>query len=899
MKTKLFLTMMLLFIINLTNAQVSGDLDTTFGTNGKVNTNFGQADFIINSQVIQSDGKIILCGSIQNYSVSYGFVIRLNADGSLDSSFNTNGKTINETIDSFDKILIQTDGKIIVGGSKSEDVALARYNSNGTLDTSFDIDGMIFNINNAFNNRRFVDLDLQTDGKIVVLSEFNSGSQDFRILRYLTNGSIDTTFGNNGSVTTDIGNVEFPKSIIVQSDSKILVGGTTYNSSASTDNPFIARYTSTGLLDNTFNSNGKRIYSFTGASYNKISNLVVQTDGKIVFYSKTFISSSPKILLVRLNSNSSYDTTFDTDGIAIATSPNNFEGENAKLRIQSNGKYTLFTTIQPIVNNVSNNDILGLRFNTNGTLDSTFDSDGILIISYFSLNDNFGDFSCVGNSIIISGNTEESLITGKIAVAKLTQTASFDTTFDTDGKLFFTFPYGSSDETFASEIQPDGKILVAGFSYFNNKDFYTITRYNSNGSIDTNFGTNGLVVINNTRFGTPNDIAIDTNGKIIIVGRNYKALIVRLNSNGSLDTTFGTNGFANFSTSDYSSVNDLKILSNGKILIAGYEAYTIGTTFSGNFMLARLNANGTTDTTFGTNGISNLGSTFADQEVLDKIEVQSDGKIVAAGTINNGSDLDIVIFRYNSNGTFDTTFNGNGSTTFASSGSDRPNGLAIQNDGKIIILGQLNSLVKIARFTSSGAIDLSFDSDGIIDVNSNDMDYSNALRLTQDQKIFIIGSTTLSEINVDFSTLKFNSNGSLDTTFANSGKLTTDFFSDYDEATSILITNDNKLILCGIVFAPNNNSIDFGLAKYYLDSNLSNNETQISKSNLFYPNPAENTIYLNETVKTVKLFTIQGKEIVIDIKNNSVDTSNLNAGIYLLQLELENNKVINTKLIKN
>jgi uncharacterized delta-60 repeat protein len=894
MRTKLLLTLLITLIINATNAQMSGDFDTTFGTNGKVNTNFGQGDFTINSQVIQTDGKILLCGQIENNSVFYGFIVRLNSDGSLDTTFNTNGKIINEVIEGFDKISLQTDGKIVLGGNRNSDVALARYNSNGTLDTTFDTDGMVYSTTNATSYRGFVDLDLQADGKIVVLSEFYSGSQDYRVLRYTSNGALDTTFGNNGSTTTDIGNVEFPKSIVIQSDGKILVGGTTYGSGF--ENPFVARYSSTGLLDNTFNSNGKRIYTLTGATFNKMSNLVVQTDGKILFYCKSSISSSPKILLVRLNSNSAFDTTFDTDGIAIATSPANFNGAKAKLRIQADGKYTLFTTTQSTVNNASNNDILGMRFNPSGTLDTTFDTDGIVTIAYFSLNDNFGDFNCVGSSIILSGNTQEGVLLGKIAVAKLTSTAGFDSTFDTDGKLFFTFPYGGGDSSYTSEIQSDGKIIVAGKSYFNYKDFYTVARYNSNGSIDTTFGTNGLVIINSQNYDTVNDIAIDADGKIIVAGGNTYAILLRLNSNGSLDTTFGTNGFANFA-SGFSSAYDVKVLSSGEILIAGYESYVIGASYSSNYMLTRLNSNGTLDTTFGTNGISNLGSTTADQEILYKIEVQPDGKIVAAGTINNGSDLDIVLYRYNSNGTFDTTFNGNGSTTLSSSGYDRPSGLAIQNDGKILVSGDLDYAIKIARFTSSGAIDTSFDSDGIIDVSSNDMTYAYAIKLTSDQKIFITGELDMSNVDADFSTLKFNSDGTLDTNFANSGKLTTNFYSDYDEATSILITSDNKLILCGSIFSANNNSFDFGLAKYYIDSNLSL-DTFTEKSTAFYPNPAKDIVHVQDNVKSVKLFSILGKQIEVSLENNAINVSNLDKGVYLIQLILTDDKIVNSKLIK-
>ena len=227
MKRKLLSLVLLFVFLNNVNAQLPGDLDTSFGVNGKVNTNFGQADFMAQSQFIQTDGKILIAGRVDD--IGFGYLVRLNSDGTLDTSFNTTGRVINEVFESFIKVKLQTDGKIIVLGLKNNDVALARYNQNGTLDSTFDTDGMIFSNTQININQNSIDFDLQTDGKIVVLTEYFNGDNDYRVIRYLNSGVLDNTFGNNGVISTDIGNYEISKSIIVQSDNKILVSGLTNN----------------------------------------------------------------------------------------------------------------------------------------------------------------------------------------------------------------------------------------------------------------------------------------------------------------------------------------------------------------------------------------------------------------------------------------------------------------------------------------------------------------------------------------------------------------------------------------------------------------------------------------------------------------------------------------------
>ena len=137
-------------------------------------------------------------------------------------------------------------------------------------------------------------------------------------------------------------------------------------------------------------------------------------------------------------------------------------------------------------------------------------------------------------------------------------------------------------------------------------------------------------------------MTIDPNGKILVSIGQYASAIIRLTSNGAFDNTFDSDGYVTI-PSNLSTTKNIKTLSNGKIILAGIEYNTINSVYSGNYMLARLNSNGGLDATFGTNGISNLGSTNAELEELLKVEIQTDGKIVTTGTINNGTD-----FRYSS-----------------------------------------------------------------------------------------------------------------------------------------------------------------------------------------------------------------------------------------------------------
>ncbi len=895
MTKKITLLLSLFFSFGALNAQNSGDLDTNFGFNGKVNTDIGQADFNINSQVTQTDGKIVLAGEFNNFNTTYGFLIRLNTDGTLDTTFNGTGRIINENVSEFKKVLLQPDGKILAGGGEISAVTLVRYLADGTLDTTFSDDGIVItDTAEPLNLIYFEDFALQSDGKIVVLSYYNVGAQNYRLTRFNTNGTIDNNFGINGATITDIGGSELANSIAILNNDRIVVSGVTI---ASATQIFVAKYTASGNLDTTFNTTGTRVFTFTGVVGARPSNIVAQTDGKLLFANETYTNGTPKVYIVRLNVNGSFDTSFDGDGLAIVNAPNDFVTNGGVLKILPSGKYMFLTGTETTINTVSYRKVSAFRFNSNGTADTTFDTDGQTTYTINNFDDDIADFSIASDgNLVFSGNTNFSFFQDRIFLCKINSNGSLNTAFNNGGKVEFFFPFSAYDEIRVAKLQADGKIIAAGIAFFNDELRTVVLRYNSNGTLDTSFADNGILrLFNQGPFYNINDIEITANGKILIAAGDVFSYVLQLNSNGTVDTSFGDNGFVLFS-SNFTNIRDIEVLSNGKILLAGNEAYTIGTSFSSNFKLTKLNANGTFDNTFGTAGTSNAASTTADQEGLYNVKALPSGKIVASGTINNGNDVDVVVFRYNSNGSLDNTFNGNGIATFGGPEYDVPTGLLTNSNGKITVCSSIgnDSEPLITRLNSNGEFDTTFSTDGNLNFALETLTFADDITEDVNGKLLISGSSITNNTELDFTVLRLNDNGTLDNTFANNGQLKIEFENTNDSISALLVSG-NTAIAAGSG-GETQGTTDFALAKFFIDTVLSTSEFNQNNTS-FYPNPASDRISLHETVTKAEIFTIDGKSVPTKMNGNQIDVNQLPNGIYLVNLTFANNETKTEKLI--
>lgn len=323
----------------LTRYNANGSLDATFNTTGKVVTAVGFSSGA-HSVATQPDGKIVAAGWSYTYPRTVFALIRYNANGSLDTTFNTTGKVTtvigsgNSSSNAY-SVAIQPDGKIVVAGdshSSTQTVfSIARYNSNGTLDTTFNSSGIVTIAIRSDNRAR--SLTLQPDGKIVVAGAFNTGTQYvFALTRYNSNGSLDTTFNTTGIVSTAIGYNDEAYSVVMQSDGKIVTVGYSHNG---TQNVFaLTRHNANGSLDTTFNATGI-VTTLIGTS-DGANSVSIQPDGKIVAAGASSQGSQNIFALTRYNADGSLDPTFNTTGVVI-TLIRSFNGANS-VALQPDGK---------------------------------------------------------------------------------------------------------------------------------------------------------------------------------------------------------------------------------------------------------------------------------------------------------------------------------------------------------------------------------------------------------------------------------------------------------------------------------------------------------------------------------------------------------------------------------
>lgn len=277
--------------------QVNGTLDTSFGNGGKARADFGaKKQDTATAMAVQADGKIVIVGytDIGGSSTNYEFALaRFNTDGTLDTTFGSGGKvktSFGSNSDWARAVVIQADGKIIVGGGKANDFALARYNINGSLDTTFDGDGKAFT---SFGTKidTIYALRLQADGKIVAAGAVNDngvGDSDIGVARFTGAGQLDTTFDGDGKVVTQIGTSESASGVVIQGDGKIVVAGTA--KIADTDNDFaLVRYNINGGVDTAFGKNGVVTTPIPGANGSIGYGLALDGDGKFVMVGATDI----------------------------------------------------------------------------------------------------------------------------------------------------------------------------------------------------------------------------------------------------------------------------------------------------------------------------------------------------------------------------------------------------------------------------------------------------------------------------------------------------------------------------------------------------------------------------------------------------------------------------------
>jgi uncharacterized delta-60 repeat protein len=415
----------------------------------------------------------------------------------------------------------------------------------------------------------------------------------------------------------------------------------------------------------------------------------------------------------------------------------------------------------------------------------------------------------------------------------------------TDGDLDPTFGSGgtvmtdinrSTDLAQAVALQADGKLVVVGQTYKNNdysNEDFAVARYNTDGTLDTTFGRGGKV---RTDFpglaAVPSSVVIQPDGKIVVAGGAFPLFtfagdfkIVRYNPNGSLDRSFGSGGIVTTTFPAGSYAFDVALQADGKIIAVGtvFTAFDPGEQSNTDFALARYNADGTPDATFGNGGqVSTDFDGFEDDAF--SVLIQPDGKIVAVGSANDpASFYDFAAVRYLSNGTIDTTFGVTGrvQTDFGDQNFDRARSAALQPDGRIVAAGfaiSQNGGVQnfaVARYTSNGILDTTFSGDGKTQIDfGNCCQSATKVLLQSDGKIITVGGSNGESSEDDFLLARLNPRGSLDPTFGVSGQVRTSFGDLNGGANGAAFQSDGKIVAVGFQATFSNQWSNFALARY-------------------------------------------------------------------------------------
>lgn len=832
MKKTLFIPLFLFLIVGGMYAQ-PGTIDPTFNTSIGVGAND-----LVTSVAVQADGKIIIAGEFTNYAnTPKNHIVRLNADGTLDPTFNI-GNGANSDISD---VKLQSDGKIMIIGKFTafnglEVINLARLNSDGSVDTTFiPATGLL-----GYNS-----FAIQANGNILITGSYrdSNGFYATKIVRLEPNGALDTTFDNEAG---HIGTVE---EFAIQSDGKIVIVGR-FGSYAGVGRSKVARINQDGTLDTTFDPG-------SGAD-NDVKTVVIQPDNKIIISGLfTTYNGSPTNGIARLNADGTKDLTFATNIQAKSTI--------YSIVLQANGKILVGGDFTSFNNTVANRIV---RLNSDATIDPTFNSGIGVDKTVYCIAEQTDE------KIIIAGDFSSYKETLRGRLARINGDGIIDTSFFNPKG----FASGSNGNIVSTAIQADGKILVAGaFTFYNGTSRIALIRLNTDGTLDVPF--NPFTYIGNGDGASEYCVAVQSDGKILLSGRHrygtvFRYGLIRLNADGTPDLQFYV-GPDDQNDHIYSIV----MQTDGKIIIGGaFSTYT-GVKRNG---IARLNIDGTIDTSF--------DPVLGTNNEINSIAVQPDGKILIGGnfTTYNGVSRNRVA-RLNADGTLDTTFD-------PGSGANKTvNSLVVQTDGKILIGGiftSYNSIAKnnIVRLNANGTLDTTFGSGtGVTGAGVNNMVLSIKVQL--DKKIIIGGYFTsydgISRNNIAI----LNADGTLDTIY-DLGTGASSIVQD------ILIQPDGKIVIAGIFSSYNDNIV--GRITRILSSDIELSTEEFNQKSLtIYPNPATNQIYFSEELSEIAVFDLLGKKINVTYSSNSADISALPQGIYILKGLENTGKTITQKIIKN
>jgi uncharacterized delta-60 repeat protein len=373
-------------------------------------------------------------------------------------------------------------------------------------------------------------------------------------------GDLDPSFGSGGKVTTDFGGNDAGWAVAVQKDGRVVVAGDRWDPGPS-DDFLLARYTARGVLDPTFDGDGKVATDF-GGSFDGAGDVAIQPDGKIVAVGSGFRSPPGRAMdfaLARYSADGSLDASFGEGGKVLTPfGGNSIDSANA-VALQPDGKILAAgrTRSGPKYN------FALARYLPNGALDPTFDGDGIVVTPMSTVHDDVFELALQPDGKIVAAGWMLGTGRADIAMARYNPDGGLDSTFEVDGKVVAPFAIGSA--AYDVIVQRDGKILTGGSD---------VARFNADGTVDRSFGADGRALTGNVQGVS---LELQPDGKILAVGSVYPGpgrgdfAVMRLTAAGRVDTTYGRGGRIVTDFGPQDQATDAALRSDGKLVVSGFS----------------------------------------------------------------------------------------------------------------------------------------------------------------------------------------------------------------------------------------------------------------------------------------------------------------------------------------
>ena len=752
----------------------SGSVDTTFGESGRSQ----MFELVQASMQVQAGGKILVAGYVPGNTLPEIFITRLTTAGLVDKSFGVNGS---KKIGSFPGKMLSSSSRLLLRYDETNEVIYLGFQSRTTLQPSTDHNIFTFmsmtqdgeiNYNWARNgsceiapmtgiasNNGSILLDMKVllDGSLIAVgSSFSDNGQDKQItlIKLSPNGWLDNGFDGPSGNSNGLVKVNFATETDVYMSAIRPLGDHSFYLAGFAGTPYsggayygIAKFNADGTPDLSFSSDGFALTQLpTDSNTSFVSAIEILQNGNVVFP-------------VDVNEGTGY-ATFTPSGEVPTTSncttclwnPSNNTVRTKNFLVNNDGHVLI------VGGNTTNERFFATKFTSSGTVDNSFQTpDFRFYLHPWSVEAIKSIPQTDGSIIVLASASNESggLFFGieRSVVFKLTATGTMDQQFGLGGYSFLSsFEWGShyvSDMT----VQPDGKILVVGSAdNINNNNQFSVLlwRLNSDGSADNAFGTNGRAFTNDQTANLyPTNLVLQSNGKILIgVDRfDYNSTLpwlYRYLSNGTLDTSFtDTNGFLGGIQPTNNEGNGGSALvfpgPNGAIY------FTSSTTINGqsHLSLMRLQSDGSADQSFGSNGRRTWNHSDSNTiEWINDLVVADDGKVMLLGGEEEESPTRSVITRLNSDGSDDITFNSTGSSFFrlrdpSTSRPDSAAAMVVVGNSILVAgggtMGQTGNrqFSAVAKLGSNAALDATFGSGGVVlDPPGNESYFFDLAQLT-------------------------------------------------------------------------------------------------------------------------------------------------------------------------